>query len=49
MPALPKKQWKWLGKKASKSDFTEDEIKTIKEGLKKIDEIEKKIAELKKK
>lgn len=34
---------------ASKSDFTEDEIKTIKEGLKKINEIEKKIAELKKK
>ena len=34
---------------ASKADFTEDEIKTITEGLKKIDEIEKKIAELKKK
>ena len=34
---------------ASKSDFTEDEIKTINEGLKKINEIEKKIAELKKK
>ncbi|MGP1613101.1 MAG: TlpA family protein disulfide reductase [Catonella sp.] len=34
---------------ASKADFTEDEIKTINEGLAKIDEIEKKIAELKKK
>ena len=34
---------------ASKADFTEDEIKTITEGLAKIDEIEKKIAELKKK
>ena len=34
---------------ASKADFTEDEIKTINEGLEKIDEIEKKIAELKKK
>ena len=34
---------------ASKADFTEDEIKTINEGLVKIDEIEKKIAELKKK
>lgn len=34
---------------ASKADFTEDEIKTINEDLEKIDEIEKKIAELKKK
>lgn len=34
---------------ASKADFTEDEIKTINEGLEKIDKIEKKIAELKKK
>lgn len=34
---------------ASKADFTDDEIKTINEGLEKIDEIEKKIAELKKK
>ena len=34
---------------ASKADFTEDEIKTINEGLAKIDEIEKKIAELKNK
>ena len=34
---------------AAKADFTEDEIKTITEGLVKIDEIEKKIAELKKK
>ena len=34
---------------ASKADFTEDEIKTINEGLEKIDKIEKQIAELKQK